>query len=105
MPLSDVSNQDLPLASVIIAARNEEENLPALLKDLTKQSYPLDKLEVIIVNDRSTDRTGEVLEKASKKRQLKAYKHFGFWKCIDTLRDKNELEKIYKKGDPPWLED
>ena len=51
--------EDLPLASVIIAARNEEENLPDLLKDLIRQSYSFDKTEVIIVNDRSTDRTGE----------------------------------------------
>ena len=67
LPVNDDPSEDLPLASVIIAARNEEENLPALLKDLTRQSYPFDKTEVIIVNDRSTDRTGEVLEKASKK--------------------------------------
>ena len=56
----------LPSVSIIIAARNEEENLPTLLKNLTKQSYPLDKLEVIIVNDRSTDRTEEILKEASK---------------------------------------
>ncbi len=37
------------------------------------------------------------LELASKKRQLQAYKHFGFWKCVDTKRDKDELEKIFKK--------
>ena len=63
LPVNDDPSEDLPLASVIIAARNEEENLPALLKDLTKQSYPLDKFEVIIVNDRSTDKTGEILKK------------------------------------------
>ena len=43
----------------------------------------------------------EILEKrpleiASKKRQLSAYKHFGFWKCMDTLRDKQVLEDILK---------
>ncbi len=67
IPVNDYPNEELPLASVVIAARNEEENLPALLEDLTRQSYPLNKTEVIIVNDRSTDRTGEILEKASKK--------------------------------------
>ena len=67
LPISDDPKKKLPLASVVIAARNEEENLPALLKDLAKQSYPLDKIEVIIVNDRSTDRTREILEEASQK--------------------------------------
>ena len=67
LPAKDDPNEELPLASVVIAARNEEENLPALLKDLIEQSYPLDKTEVIIVNDRSTDRTKEILERASKK--------------------------------------
>ena len=37
------------------------------------------------------------LEKASKKKNLLAYKFKGFWKCMDTLRDKQVLEKIIKK--------
>ena len=47
----------------------------------------------------------EPINRALKLREISAYKHFGFWKCMDTLRDKNELEKIYKTGNPPWLED
>ena len=38
------------------------------------------------------------LEKVAKQKQLSVFKHYKFWKCIDTLRDKNELEKIYKKN-------
>ena len=33
---------------------------------------------------------------ATKKKQLLAYKHNGFWQCMDTKRDKDVLEKIYK---------
>jgi len=40
----------------------------------------------------------EPLEKAAKKKQLYAFKHKGFWKCMDTLRDKDVLEKIYKNN-------
>jgi glucose-1-phosphate cytidylyltransferase len=36
------------------------------------------------------------LEKVVLKKQLYAYKHHGFWKCMDTSRDKEVLEKIYK---------
>ena len=37
------------------------------------------------------------LETASKKNQFIAYKHYGFWKCMDTPRDKDVLDKILKK--------
>ena len=44
-------------ASVIIAARNEAQNIPALLKSLDLQDYPKEFFEVIIVDDHSTDET------------------------------------------------
>ena len=37
------------------------------------------------------------LELACKKKELAAYKHEGFWKCMDVKRDRDELEKIFKK--------
>lgn len=46
------------------------------------------------------------LEKAAINSQLGAYKHLGFWKCMDTLRDKEELEKMIKDNKKlPWLND
>ena len=36
------------------------------------------------------------LEHATKLRQLSAFKHYGFWKCMDVKRDREELQKIYK---------
>ena len=39
----------------------------------------------------------EPLEKAAKKKQLLAYKHYDFWQCMDTKRDKEYLEKVIKK--------
>ena len=38
------------------------------------------------------------LEKVTKIKQLAAYKHIGFWKCMDVKRDRDELLKIYKKN-------
>ena len=43
----------------------------------------------------------EPLERASSKGELFAYKHTGFWQCMDTKRDKDNLEEIYSKG-APW---
>ena len=37
------------------------------------------------------------LENLSKNNQLMAFKHYGFWKCMDTKRDKDVLDKILKK--------
>ena len=34
--------------------------------------------------------------------QLTAYRHQGFWKCMDALRDKIELEELWEKGNAPW---
>jgi len=36
------------------------------------------------------------LEKLAKKKQLIAFKHYGFWKCMDVKRDRDELQKIYR---------
>ena len=44
----------------------------------------------------------EPLEKATKKKQLSAYKHDGFWHCMDTKRDKDVLEDMALNGIPPW---
>ncbi len=35
---------------------------------------------------------------------MRAYKHFGFWRCVDTLRDLEELRSLYKEENVPWLQ-
>ena len=45
----------------------------------------------------------EPLEKAVKEGELCAYKHDGFWQCMDTKRDKDNLEEIYLKADQ-WIQ-
>jgi len=42
------------------------------------------------------------LEDLSRDGQLRAYKHEGFWQPMDTLRDKNELERLWSSGKAPW---
>ena len=42
------------------------------------------------------------LEKASSMGQLQAFKHHSFWKCVDTKRDKDVLEEIYRKNKFKW---
>lgn len=57
-----VEENDLPDVSVIVAARNEEENILRCLKSLDKLEYPEDKLQIILVDDRSTDKTENIIE-------------------------------------------
>ncbi len=54
--------KDWPLVSVIIPARNEEKVIAETVSCLFRLDYPADKIEVIIINDGSTDRTREILE-------------------------------------------
>ena len=42
------------------------------------------------------------LETLVAQKQLAAYKHTGFWQCMDTLRDKEYLEKLWNGGNAPW---
>ncbi len=51
-----------PFVSIIVAARNEELSLPKLLKSLTSQNYSINNYEIIVANDRSVDKTAQVIE-------------------------------------------
>ena len=44
----------------------------------------------------------EPLERITNKNELVAYKHYGFWKSMDTMRDKLELEHLWQSGNAPW---
>ena len=50
-----------PSVSILIAARNEEANLPAKLQNLRRLNYPSEQLQIIVASDGSTDRTAEIL--------------------------------------------
>jgi len=54
------------------------------------------------IKDDSTFWEKEPLEKLSREGQLCAYKHNGFWKCMDTQRDKIELERLWNVNKAPW---
>ena len=45
----------------------------------------------------------EPLEKLAQEGQLDCYKHEGFWQCMDTLRDKEKLERLIAENKAPWM--
>ncbi len=60
-PLSD----DYPFVSVIVSAHNEAHHLPQCIVHLQAQDYPRDRVEFILVDDRSTDGTAAILKEAA----------------------------------------
>ena len=44
----------------------------------------------------------EPLEQLVKDGQLNAYKHNGYWQCMDTQREKEKLEELWNSGNAPW---
>ena len=50
----------------------------------------------------STIWESEVLERLAAERQLAAYRHEGFWQCMDTLRDVRLLRSLWESGSAPW---
>ena len=54
------------------------------------------------LSNESTILEREPLENLSKDNQLVAYRHEGFWHCMDTIRDKDSLNEIWAIGNAPW---
>jgi len=58
---------ELPMVSVVVAARNEEENIARCLESLVNLDYPKEKLDIIIADDHSTDRTADIIQDYAKR--------------------------------------
>lgn len=54
------------------------------------------------IQDDSTVLEKEPLERVAREGQLMAYKHTGFWQCMDTVREKEQLEKMWAAGRALW---
>ncbi|PIC96324.1 glycosyltransferase [Sporosarcina sp. P26b] len=58
---------ELPTVAVFIPAHNEEVVIAQTLKAMSRLYYPKDKLDVIVINDNSSDRTGEIVQEFTEK--------------------------------------
>lgn len=57
-------------------------------------------LEFIAGDDTILER--DPLERAAAAGQLRAYRHHGYWQCMDTKRDRDALEDLWRGGNAPW---
>ena len=62
----------------------------------------LDPKVIDYISDDSIMLEREPLEKIAELGELMAYKHNGFWQCMDTLRDKESLDKMWENGEAKW---
>jgi len=58
-----MSNLNFPFISVIVPVYNDEKRIGLCIKSLLRQSYPLDRFEIIIIDNKSSDKTVEVVKK------------------------------------------
>lgn len=68
--------KDFPSVTVLLSARNEENDILSCIESLVKLDYPHSKLQIILVNDRSTDKTGDII--------LNTAKNYSFVTALDT---------------------
>jgi glucose-1-phosphate cytidylyltransferase len=55
-----------------------------------------------LIQDDETILEREPLERVAEMDELMAFQHKGFWKCMDTKRDRNNLEEFWNSGKAPW---
>ncbi len=69
-PFAPQKTEYQPTVSVLIPARNEERVIGRILQRMTELTYPKEKIEVIVIDDASTDRTGEIAEEFAKEHKF-----------------------------------
>jgi cellulose synthase/poly-beta-1,6-N-acetylglucosamine synthase-like glycosyltransferase len=79
----DTLGQQTSSVSVIVPARNEELTIASAVRSLMASEYAADKLEIVVVNDRSTDRTSNIL--SDLQQEFSSHRH-------PTLRVHNTIE-------------
>ena len=85
-------NKKLSIDSITIDMKKSEGLITTYLKN-DKLYFELDK----------TVLEKEPLEQAASMKELMAYKHEGFWQCMDHKLDKDLLDEMCKSGNAPWL--
>lgn len=84
----------------LVTAFREKSNLD---RDLINIGYMVFEPEIFdYIDDDSTVFEKEPMNKLVESGELIGYYHKGFWQCMDTIREKHELEKMWNAGNAPW---
>jgi glucose-1-phosphate cytidylyltransferase len=55
-----------------------------------------------VIDDDDTVWEQDCVERLTRAGSLMGYRHYGFWSCMDTLKEKNVLEQLWQSGKAPW---
>jgi len=113
-----VSSHDLNSTLVTMTAIQQPGRFGAVETDLTGKAtafaekphgtwinggfFVCDKKAIDYIESDKTSWESVALRNICNDGKLQTYKHFDFWKCMDNLRDKNELEELWNSGNAPW---
>jgi cellulose synthase/poly-beta-1,6-N-acetylglucosamine synthase-like glycosyltransferase len=112
--VTTVNVSELPMVSVIVPARNEAANIEACLQSILRQDYPTEKIEIIVIDDHSSDGTAQVVRQMMNQRLhliaqtgdstygKKAALEKGIQKAHGTLIVTTDADVIVPKG---WLKE
>jgi len=106
------------IATLTAVLQDEKKGVLEIKRDGTVQSFrekeksdsaPINAGYMVLnpevfsfIEDDMTSFEQETLEKISKKGELMSYLHNGFWQCMDNMREKEFLERLWDSGNPPW---
>ena len=76
--------------------------MPTSLTTLGFSPSPTASCQINANPDEECDLEFGALQQLALDKQLMAYKHNGYWQCMDTLRDAEYLNKLWKSENPPW---
>lgn len=85
LPISQKTDREFPTVSVLLSCRNEEKDVQNCISSLENIDYPKEKVQVILIDDLSTDKTPHILNNAAEKNS-----NFEFYKSSEF--PKNHLE-------------
>lgn len=64
--------------------------------------FVLEPQAIDFIDNDASSWESDTLPIIAEKKQLSAFKHYGFWQAMDTLREKNLLESLWDSGQAPW---
>lgn len=101
---STVSLTTYPFVSVCIAARNEEENIERCLLAFLQQNYPLDKIQLLVGDDDSSDETARVVLKFKSDHPELDLSLISIKNTLEGLKGKmNVLAQLFKLAKGEWV--
>jgi glucose-1-phosphate cytidylyltransferase len=64
--------------------------------------FVLNRAAIDYIDGDDTPWEREAVERLARRGEFMGYRHYGFWSCMDTLKEKNFLEDLWRTGQAPW---